>query len=303
MTALYLSAWLRNALSLRATSAILSSFGSLFLVVRIVAFFWQGTKVPHAIQSSWPLFLVGGVLIAAYQSRPHLRVSHILNGRDVTIEIAIGDVFKFPGALVIGTNTTFTTHISRQLISEHSVQGAFTHKFYGDETGLDAALSVQLGGLPFEELEERRLGKTRRYPLGTCVRLDPRDRICYLVAIAELNKHGVASGTFEGVKDSLAELWVFVGEHGEKGSLVMPVIGTGFCRLKQKREEIVHEIIRSFVAACSESTFADKLTIVLRPQDVSTNRISLEELGLFLRHECSYAAFSPRDSSPVGTPV
>lgn len=299
----YLRVWLRNALSLRATSAILGSFGSLFLAVRIAAFFSQGTRVPDGIRASWPLFALVGLAIAAYQCRPQLRVSHNLNGRDVTVEIAIGDLFSFPGSFIVGTNTTFTTDISRELISEHSVQGIFTRRYYGDKTELDAALSLRLNGLPFVDLQGKRLGKSRKYKLGTCVRLDPKGRTCYFVAIADLNEYGVASGTFEGVKDSLAKLWVFIGEQGEKGSLAMPVIGTGFCRLTQKREEVVHEIIRSFVAACSESTFADKLTIVLRPQDVVKNRISLDELGMFLRHECSYAAFSTGDRHPTGTPV
>lgn len=299
----YLRTWLRSVLTFRSVPAILASFGSLFLVVKIADFFWQHTGVPDEIRSMWLLFFIGGIGAAAWQRKPPRRVSHMLNGRDVTIEIAIGDLFDFPGSFIVGTNTTFTTRISRNLISERSVQGIFTRRYYGTDAGLDAALSPGLRDVPFVDLPGERVGKSRSYPLGTCVRLDPRDRTCYFVAIAELNKHGAAKGTFEDLKDSLAKLWVFVGDHGEKGALAMPVIGTGFCRLTQKREEIVHEIIRSFVAACSESTIADKLTIVMTPRDVAENHISLEELGLFLRHECSYASFSTADTRSVGTPV
>jgi len=83
----------------------------------------------------------------------------------------------------------------------------------------------------------------------------------------------------------------------------MPVLGTGFGRLRQTREEVVREIIKAFVAACSEMTFADKLTIVISPQDMLKNNISLEELGLFLRHECTYACFSTDAQAQTGTPV
>jgi len=83
----------------------------------------------------------------------------------------------------------------------------------------------------------------------------------------------------------------------------MPVLGTGYGRLSQPREEIVRETIRSFIAACSEHTFADKLTIVITPQDVANHHISLDELGSFLRHVCQYASFSENNRPAVGTPA
>ena len=88
-----------------------------------------------------------------------------------------------------------------------------------------------------------------------------------------------------------------------KEPLAIPVIGTGFTRLKQTREEVVHEIIKSFIAACSETTFADKLTIVIATQDIVKHHISLDDLGSFLRHECRYASFSRGNQEVIGTPA
>src|SRR5437899_1098963 len=118
--AYYLGAWLRSLLSLRALSAVLSSFGALWLFARMAVFFFASTAIPDKIRNAWPWFGALGLIIAAYMCRPHLKVSHKLNGRDVTIEIAVGNVFKFPGAIIIGSNTTFTTHISRDLICKES---------------------------------------------------------------------------------------------------------------------------------------------------------------------------------------
>ena len=292
-----------NLISIRAFSAVLSSFGALWLVVEITSFFFDGTEWSNTIRHSWYWFGLAGIILASWFCRPHLSVSHKLNGRDVAIEIAIGDLFSFPGALIIGSNTTFDTRISRELISEKSIQGILTRKFYGGETQLDSELSACLSALPCQTLQGKRVGKANRYTVGTCVRLNPKQHTSYFVAIADINEHGVACGTFDGLKESLAKLWVFIGRRGMKESLVIPVIGTGFTRLKETREEVVREIIKSFIAACSETTFADKLTIVIATQDIVKHHISLDDLGSFLRHECLYASFSRDNQQAIGTPA
>ena len=83
----------------------------------------------------------------------------------------------------------------------------------------------------------------------------------------------------------------------------MPVLGTGFSRLTQTRAEVVREIVTSFVAACSERVFVDHLTIVLSPTDMTKHRLSLDELGDFLRHICLYTNFASSSHRAVGVPV
>lgn len=295
-------AWGRNLLSVRAISSVLASFGALWLAVEIAAFFFQETTIPERLRGYWWLFAAAGVTIAAARCWPRTWVAHKLNGRDVTVEIAVGDVFSFPGALIVGSNTTFDTRISRRLIAEDSVQGAFTKKYYADEAHLDNELLVGLSDIEFQQLQGSREGKDKRYPVGTVVRLDPQSRRAYFLAIADINEHGVAEGSFEKLRVSLAELWVYVGSRGLKEPLVMPVLGTGFSRLTQTREEVVREIVRSFVAACSEKVFTDRLTIVLSPKDLAKHRISIDELGSFLRHLCVYTDFSEEGHHAVGVP-
>ena len=300
----YLKAWGRNLFGIMAVSAVLSAFGALWLSVEMATFFFQDTRVPDFIRSCWFIFAMLGIAIAIWLCKPQLAVSCKLSGRDVTIEIAIGDLFLFPGAIIIGTNTTFDTRISRDLISEKSIQGLFTRKYYGEETQMNVEIAAGLNALQCETLTGRRIGKANKYALGTIVRLNPRERTAYMVAIADLNEHGVASGNFEGLKESLAKLWVFIGRRGLKEPLVMPVLGTGFSRLPQPREEVVREIIKSFVAACSEISFCDKLTIVLSPHDVAEHRMMIQELGSYLKHVCTYTSFGIRNGLPVvGTPV
>lgn len=265
--------------------------------------FFKDSALPALIESLWWLFFIIGISIATWICRPILLVTARLRDRDVHIAIAIGDVFAFDGSIVVESNSTFDTRISKELISENSVQGQFTSRYYDGELQLDAELNTALNGYPHENLNGSRVGKTKRYPLGTVARLNPKGRTGYFVAIAHINEHGVASGNFDALKNCLAELWLFVGQRGMKEPLVVPVLGTGFTRLIPPRQIIVQEIIKSFVAACSERTFCDKLTIVIAESDAIKHDISLESLGEYLNHVCTYTEFSNNSNERLGTAV
>ncbi len=298
-----LDAWLRGLFSARAATAVLSAFGTLWLFVEITTFFFASTSIPQWLRDHWWMFGIIGAAIAIMMCHPKTAVAQKLNGRDVTVEIAIGDVFSFDGAIIVGSNTTFDTRLAPTLIAESSVQGAFTRRYFADEMKLDDEIAAGLDAGKAQQLPGKRQGKSDRYPIGTVVRLNPKGRTAYFVAIADINEHGVAEGSFERLRISLAELWVYVGSRGLKERLVMPVLGTGFSRLPQTREQVVREIVKSFVAACSERVFADRLTIVISPQDVVEHKISIDELGAFLGHVCFYTEFSSGTQGALGAPV
>lgn len=299
----YIKAWLRNLISIKAGSALLSSFGVLWLFIEVGVYFFANTQFSSTLHQSWLLFLISGIFIATVICRPRIRVSCKLNGRDVSIEIAIGNIFDFPGALIIGSNTTFDTQISKKLISDKSIQGQFTKRYYGDETQLDSELQASLASIDHEVLTVNHAGKNLKYPIGTVVRLNPTNRTAYFVAIAHINEHGVAEGTYEQLKVALGNLWVFIGTKGIKESLVVPVLGTGFSRITKPREEVIREIVNSFKAACAEKIFCDKLTIVISPKDIQHYQISLERLGAFIQHICTYTEFSMGDRPKQGQAV
>ena len=81
----------------------------------------------------------------------------------------------------------------------------------------------------------------------------------------------------------------------------MPVLGTGFSRIQETREEVLREIVQSFVAACSEWVFCEKLTIVISPSDAAMHNISIEEIGSYLTHVCRYTRYSSGSSDASGT--
>jgi hypothetical protein len=300
----YLGTLFQNLFSVKGLSALLSSMGALYTVLKCVDYFHLAHQ--SDVQKFWWMFLALGIVGAMWICRPKLKVSCKLKDRDVVVQIAIGNLFAFPGAIVVGTNSTFDAEISRRLISERSIQGQFTREYYGDHTLLDIELgrALEASGIPAEQLSGPRLGKARRYPLGTVVRVNPKNRTGYFLAITHINDHGVASNaSFEDLKQALGKLWVFIGEQGLKEPVAIPVLGSGFARLPQSRQVIIREIIKSFIAACAEKTFCDGVTIVLAANDVRSHQVDFEALGDYLRHVCTYTEFSVDTGDRIGTPV
>ena len=279
---------------------LLSAFGALWMVVEITDYFAKDSLAIVLVHKHFGIFLLLGFGFTLWQCRPQMKIALKLKDRDVTITLAIGDLFSFKGAIVIGSNSTFD--VSSKVISEKSIQGQFTKNYYAGDGQLEAELDAQLRDLSYEDLDGKRRGKSRRYPIGSVVKLRPRDRTGYLLAISDINEHGTSSGTFEKLKQALAEFWVFVGSRGEKEPLVIPVLGTGFTRLPQSRQLVVQEIIKSFVVACAERVFCDNLTIVLRETDVLEKEINFISLGEYLKYVCLYTEFSARSTERIGTP-
>ena len=232
--------------------------------------------------------LVGGASFV-YRCAKMLSVSERLGETDIWIDLQVGDLFDTSGDLIIGTNTTFETSMANGFISEDSLQGQFTKRHYSNNVDhLDHDLDPQLEECTFVHLDDGRDGKTKRYDIGTIVALRPDGKVTYFVAVADLNKHGVAEGSLENVRISLGKLWHFIGERGELGALAIPVIGTGRARVHASKNEMIREIAKSFVAACSEKRFCRRLTIVVSEADYLDDEIDLLPLADYIRHLCQY---------------
>ncbi len=285
------SRWIRNLISLTFLSSLLSAFGVLWLVVNATNFF--SPPAGNVIRGLWWLFLLVGFSYGLFACRPKNRVGCRLQGRDVYIEIVIGDIFKFDGSLIVGCNTTFDTELlPHGLISPMRIQGQFTDKYYDDIHQLDSAIEAQLKNIPCEDINDSRVSKKRLYKIGTVVRVNPKSKNAYLVAMAHINEYGNARGDFEDIKEALAKLWVFIGERGVRENLVMPVLGTGFARISETRQEVIEQTVLSFIAACSERVFCEKMTIVIFYKDAIQYSIDIEKIGKFINHICEYTKYS-----------
>lgn len=284
--------WRRTFFSTETATAFLSAIGFFWLATEVSAFVVDSWK--YKLQAAWPYFLVASIGYAVWRRRPVVARCERLNGTDIWIEIRIADIFSIRAAYVISTNTSFDSTVSETLISKKSLQGVFTDRYYDKvehlEGDLIAALQHQNS---CGERPSRVGGKSKVFPIGTVARVSPKGQTVYLLAIADLNEFGVAKSSFEAVKTALASLWNFVSSKGEYGPLAIPVLGTGHGRLTTPRSDVIKEIVRSFVAACTEKKFANKLTVVISPKDYHENGLDIYELGDFLKYACRYTEIAP----------
>ena len=297
----YLQSVFFELLGTRFWKALLQAFGLITVLQRIVQI--KLPDINDLLRPYWGGLLCLSAAFAFWSVRPRRRITYQLKGRDVFIEIYIGDVFDLRGAIVIGSNTTFDTEMTNRLISPESIQGQFTRKFYDRTEHLDHDLSGQLASLAHSVVADKAVGKTKRYEIGTVCRVSPKGRNAYLVAIANINSHGTASGELEHVLGALPKLWTYIGERGAKEPIVVPVLGTGATRLAVPRETIIREIIRSFVAACSEKSFCENLSIVVSPSDFVRFKMNYSELDQYVKHVCAYAEFPSPSATGRGTAV
>ena len=290
----------------RTLNSVLWAFGIMWLLLEITDYFapeqWAMTIKPY-----WWVFLLAGIIVGFVRAQPRTSITQRIANTDVSIEIKVADIFGLPGAIVVGSNTTFDTSIEDGTIDKRSIQGQFTLKYFHDVVQLDQEITRALQGVSYEELAEaeKPYGNQRKYQIGTVASVQARDKKAYFLAIARLNVHRVATSSLENILDALPQLWEHVRSRGGIEPICTPLIGSGFSRAVATRDELAQEIIRSFIAASSEKKFCEKLTIAISPKNFSERKVDLERLRQFLKHACRYtSAVIPSDlRQNVGTPV
>lgn len=232
-----------------------------------------------------------------------LSVGHRLEGQDILIEIRVGSIFNIEGAFVISTNTSFDTNMSVGSITPLSLQGQFTNKYYNNSDHLEQDLTNSLNSDEHIVKKDMQTEKTQ-YDIGTVVKISVEEQIAYFVAIDEVNELSGIESSLDNVREGLGSLWYYVGKQGVLDSLVIPVLGTGHSGILVSREQMILEIITSFIAACTSKKICEKLTIIISEDDYQKHDIDLEDLGSYLKLYCREVHLKTHEIvSPVDNPI
>ena len=280
--------------------------GVFLLLFRLADIFID--KLPtYFPDNTWGLLIVLSVslIVTLILRRPVLEISEKIRDVDSIVKIKVGDALELPQACVVSTTTTFDTDTTNGLIAPKSLQGRVTATYYNHHSHLDADIDGVLADHPFENLSDaqQRKGKTKRYPLGTVVKISPIDRNFYLLAVANMNHLGNAQSSFQMVSDSLAALWTYLGEKGDyEANLLIPVLGTGHGRIPESREEVIREIIGSFIAASLQKRICDTLTVLIYREDYYRLQLEMEELRLYLMSQCRYSGIRKNPGKGTAEP-
>ena len=243
--------------------------------------------------------LVIGCAWFIYECARMLSVRKKLEETDIWIEIKVGDIFNLKGDYIIGTNTKFETSFSNGRISEGSLQGQLTKKYYDKPEQLDLDLLKALK----DEVESNQ--NPGHYKFGTVAKVTAKNQTVYLVAIDELNEHGGVSSSLEDVRESLMALWQHIGRRSKPDNLVIPIIGTKSSGIPVPRATMITEIIKSFIdATYSEKHFCQTLTIIISEDDYRQQNIDLQELGTYLHVHATQKKWEIQERrKPVGESI
>ena len=266
---------------------------------------WASEEAGRALKAYWPLLGVLAFIGTGLRRRPLLAFTERLRNRDIAIEVRVSDLFSVPGAVVIGATTTFDTLLESTggVISERSLQGQFTKRFYDNIAHLDQDLSRALLGQASVSLPAQQGRKIQKYDIGAVAKVSIKSRTAYLLAISHLNDHAVAKSSFEDIKNALARIWEFISRRGGTDPLVIPILGTGFSRIIEGRDVVAREIVLSFIAACSMQKFCERLTIVISPVDYSKHDFNMYEFRDYVRHVCRYTEFKTESQQVNSTGI
>jgi hypothetical protein len=266
--------------SLQAFLAILGGFWLIFESASFFKWVNQDT-LPSYTLLILMFFSVIGVIVTR---RPLTKIKYRLAGKDLTIEVKIGDLFDEKGQRVISTNTTFDTDIQGGIIAAGSLQGQFTTKYFPQNiSALDTALNAGLVGIPSSNYSKV-AGKNKKYPMGATVRINIAGDVFYWLAMSDLNYDNTATTTLQNVLNSVDDLWSYIAQKGENTPIVLPLIGTGKGRIPTHRKQVIARLAQSFTRASENQVFSSKLIIVVHPADAENFSINLFEVRDLLNH-------------------
>lgn len=271
------------------TNKTLTILGAFWLIISLVEFFYtQNSPIPKEPSLFWFLFVLS-VIAAIATTLPPLSVIEKIEGKDISIKLVIGDVFKQNGDLVVPSNSTFDTTLKDDFISPNSIQGQLLEREYDKIEHLDQEISGQLQNITPLATLKRDKSKNEQYAIGTTIKLSHRSGAkTYWIALADVNEHGKPDGKFVNLQVCLESLWQFIAKKGHMVALVMPVLGSGKTGINENRFTILKEIIFSFVAMTNERKITEELVLCIHPADISSEKLDMYELKQYLKYFCKY---------------
>lgn len=286
-------------------SSIFSSLGILWMIVKIGDYFFNHWEWVQSIPNYWYIFLSTGIIIGILRARPQLKISQLIEGTDVIIEVKIKNIFSSKEAIIVGCNTTFDISVEKNIVDEKSIQGQYLKQYFEEESELEDQVRQELptSNLRKRKRKEKNRGNLKEYEIGTTIVVG-RDRRAYLVAITRLNPHYTAEIDDNSFLDALPKMWFEIRSKGNMENLNCPILGSGFSRLRMKRQKLLFELIRSFIIATRDGKLTEKITFYISHDDFKKGHINMREVKRLLEYECT-RHYIPSGSINVqrGTPI
>ena len=209
--------------------------------------------------------IVGSVLGGLRKCISTNRVTLPVRFSDSSIEIVFGDIFESDGVVVIPVNEYFDGELGDH-VSPESLHGKFIDKFLNGKADWFYSLTDEaLSQKDSPHLEQRNSGRCARYPIGTVVAVDIKDRRFLLAALSHTNRETLtASATLHDLDTCLIGIWKEIQVKSNGRTAVIPLIGSGLSRVGLPPRILIWRILTSFLDSTkSMKKIADKVVLVL----------------------------------------
>ena len=181
------------------------------------------------------------------------------------IEVFFGDLFEQPGLRSIPVTEFFESELGIP-VSEKSLQGLFFQRcFGGGVKDFDKQLNRQLKGVPSEDVDKR-LGKTKKFPIGTTALIEVTgDKyIVFALAVADPETCKADSDVTK-MWIALHRLWQRARIEAGGHPLNVALIGSGLSGIGLPSRDLLNLIILSAITETKENRITEVIRIVLHP--------------------------------------
>lgn len=252
-----------------------------------VDFFQFYDGIENKLQLQLIILIVFTVLLAIlyiyewFNANKQTTVELRINESD--LKIKLGDLFEEDGYKVIAFNEYFDTQVDDIIISRCSLNGLFISDKIGvSREELDAYIYSYLDtyrGKIYKQNLKRKHGKIRSYPLGTICKYEDY----LLTALSKFDKDNRAEITMTDYVSFLMNFWNEIDKVYAGNSIVMPLLGSGITRFKDKSDitdqELLEILIWSFKISRVKFNYPSKVSIIIHPDKVDKiNFYKLREL-------------------------
>ena len=276
----------------KITATFFGQVGVLTLIYELFAIFFPKQIDKLNLNYNWFISIIIFFLITSIiKNWPKLKRRFTIKNKDINVTIVVGDIFKQKGAKVIPTNTTFDTYMEGEFISKNSVQGQFQEKYFMNNlTILDDMIRTSLKETKIiSKLTDNRKTKKERYDCGTVSKINYLGDKYYLLALADVNKYGTPSATYQNILTALQGLWNFLSQNKHIENLVLPIIGTGRAGIVEAtRMQVIKDTILSFIALSNEIKITNNLVLCIHPNDLKNNKLDINEIFQYVEYTSKY---------------
>lgn len=163
----------------------------------------------------------------------------------LTLTIEQGDLFKQRGIILIPVNDYFDTHVGDGVISEKTIHGLFINTYFKDRIEeLDSKIEKALQGESvIETNKQRKLGKQKRYKLGTCATIRDGENAYVLFAFTRFDENNIASIERDEYAVVINDVFKYLESMCEYRQVFIPLMGTGLSRINLPAQQVLHYLV------------------------------------------------------------